>query len=217
MRTFCGSPYYAAPELLEGVAYHGPAVDVWALGVILYTMTTSCLPFSARNLLELAGLVARCQFVVPEYLSPGGALANWSQPGTHSNPVFRRRGEESAVDARTPQTCRRSSGQCWSLIRLAVRHWTCTWTSRGSMSAGRPKRVSCASACHPPRFLAGARPNGLLCGTPLVRTRGQHRAILGVTRLTPYLVFHASGGVNRARNHAAQVSATVGTTNGHIQ
>ncbi len=33
--TFCGSPYYAAPEMIAATPYNGPEVDVWSAGVIL--------------------------------------------------------------------------------------------------------------------------------------------------------------------------------------
>eukprot|EP00795_Rhopilema_esculentum_P011383 gene11383-21579_t len=46
LRTHCGSPDYAAPELFEKGCFYGPSVDVWSMGVVLYAMVIGHLPFS---------------------------------------------------------------------------------------------------------------------------------------------------------------------------
>jgi 5'-AMP-activated protein kinase catalytic alpha subunit len=45
LRVHCGSPSYAAPEIVARKQYEGPPVDVWSLGVVLFAMLAGFLPF----------------------------------------------------------------------------------------------------------------------------------------------------------------------------
>lgn len=45
LKTSCGSPHYAAPELIRGGSYRGDKTDIWSLGIILYATLAGRLPF----------------------------------------------------------------------------------------------------------------------------------------------------------------------------
>ncbi|KAK4541507.1 hypothetical protein LTR36_007953 [Oleoguttula mirabilis] len=71
LKTSCGSPNYAAPEVISGKLYAGPEVDVWSCGVILYVLLVGRLPFDDEYIPALFKKIAQGNYVVPNYLSPG--------------------------------------------------------------------------------------------------------------------------------------------------
>lgn len=68
--TFCGSLYFAAPELLMGRTYNGPEVDVWSLGVILYVMLCGKVPFDDESVRDLQLKIKEADYSINVTLSP---------------------------------------------------------------------------------------------------------------------------------------------------
>nr|AER10553.1 AMP-activated protein kinase alpha subunit [Echinococcus granulosus] len=68
LRTSCGSPNYAAPEVISGKLYAGPEVDVWSCGVILYALLCGTLPFDEEHIPTLFKKIKAGFFHMPEWL-----------------------------------------------------------------------------------------------------------------------------------------------------
>jgi serine/threonine protein kinase len=68
--TSCGSPNYAAPEVISGKLYAGPEVDVWSCGVILFALLCGHLPFDEETIPALFSKIRKGIFVVPPHVSP---------------------------------------------------------------------------------------------------------------------------------------------------
>eukprot|EP00928_Gymnodinium_smaydae_P042785 TRINITY_DN2877_c0_g1_i1.p1 TRINITY_DN2877_c0_g1~~TRINITY_DN2877_c0_g1_i1.p1 ORF type:complete len:550 (+),score=87.38 TRINITY_DN2877_c0_g1_i1:123-1652(+) len=69
LKTSCGSPNYASPEVVSGKAYVGPEVDVWSCGVVLYALLCGSLPFDDENVPNLFRKIKHGNFTLPGHLS----------------------------------------------------------------------------------------------------------------------------------------------------
>lgn len=69
LKTPCGSPCYAAPEMLQGKRYNGLMIDIWSTGIILYAMVNGFLPFEDDNNTILYKKILECKLYFPFQLS----------------------------------------------------------------------------------------------------------------------------------------------------
>lgn len=73
LKTSCGSPNYAAPEVISGKLYAGPEIDIWSCGVILYVMLCGRLPFDDEYIPTLFKKINSGIYSLPSYLSAEAA------------------------------------------------------------------------------------------------------------------------------------------------
>jgi serine/threonine protein kinase len=71
LSTYCGSPLYAAPEMIRGIKYVGPEVDCWSMGVLLYTLVCGTMPFDDRDPRNLVRCVSTGTFHIPRRMPAG--------------------------------------------------------------------------------------------------------------------------------------------------
>jgi len=65
LKTACGSPCYASPEMLSGNPYSGLKSDIWSVGVVLYAMCFGFLPFDNPNTKDLYQSIREGKYDVP--------------------------------------------------------------------------------------------------------------------------------------------------------
>ncbi|KAF8636418.1 hypothetical protein AX17_003600 [Amanita inopinata Kibby_2008] len=68
--TSCGSPHYAAPEIINGEPYNGSAADIWSCGIILYALLSGRLPFDDEDCSILLAKVTLGEYVMPSDINP---------------------------------------------------------------------------------------------------------------------------------------------------
>lgn len=73
MKTACGSPCYAAPEMIAGQKYQGELVDIWSCGIVLYALLCGFLPFEDPDTGKLYEKILEGSFTKPHFL-PADAL-----------------------------------------------------------------------------------------------------------------------------------------------
>lgn len=69
LSTCCGSPAYAAPELICGKNYLGAEADLWSMGVLLYALLCGYLPFDDDNINLLYKKIQNGKYELPTWLS----------------------------------------------------------------------------------------------------------------------------------------------------
>ncbi|KAE8853639.1 hypothetical protein HRS9122_00631 [Pyrenophora teres f. teres] len=73
LTTPCGSPHYAAPEVIKTISYDGAKADVWSCGVILFVLLTGRPPFNYsgddRHLKHLFRDIAEAKYTMPDNIS----------------------------------------------------------------------------------------------------------------------------------------------------
>lgn len=70
LSTSCGSPHYAAPEVVSGHAYQGTSADVWSCGIVLFALLAGRLPFDDEDLATLLEKVKCGKFEMPKDIDP---------------------------------------------------------------------------------------------------------------------------------------------------
>lgn len=138
LSTSCGSPNYAAPEVIRGSVYAGPEIDVWSAGVILYVMLCGCLPFEDDDVqklfvkisrespypcsMALAYSIYRRKVLHARILVSGGGQAlsvnaasrpyeAHQRPGHHKSPLLH---HQSGSISQSPPTAARCRRHPWS-------------------------------------------------------------------------------------------------------
>ena len=69
LTLYCGTPSYMSPEIVQKRPHHGPPIDVWACGILMFALLCGQFPFRGQTDRELYQKITQAQIVYPDYLS----------------------------------------------------------------------------------------------------------------------------------------------------
>ena len=69
LNSYCGTPFFMAPEILKKEFYYGPSVDIWSAGIVLYILLCGKLPFKSNSEKNLKHIICNGYIDFPNYLS----------------------------------------------------------------------------------------------------------------------------------------------------
>jgi serine/threonine protein kinase len=173
LRAFCGTPSYMAPEIIRGEGYSGFAADVWALGVVIFTLIAGALPFAGRTELQLYAKIRRGVFSFPDII--GEPIRRLVRACMKMDPTSR-----PAVTS-----ILRNS---W-VSNTAERPATATSTTACSITSGEPRTASAADAAAgggaPGDRLGGGGPSRVVegkvqCNSPTTTTSTVAPKVVGM-------------------------------------
>lgn len=87
--TLCGTPNYIAPEILENKEGHSFGVDIWSLGVIVYTLVIGKPPFETENVKETYRRIKQCSFKFPDHVKASESVKDLIKKILVKNPAKR--------------------------------------------------------------------------------------------------------------------------------
>lgn len=88
-RTICGTPNYIAPEVLEGKSGHSYEVDIWSLGVIIYTLIIGKPPFETTDVKATYRRIKQISYTFPEHINISDAARDLIQRILNGDPSRR--------------------------------------------------------------------------------------------------------------------------------
>lgn len=106
LSTFCGSLYFAAPELLNAKVYTGPEVDVWSFGIVLYVLVCGKVPFDDQSMPALHAKIKRGQVEYPAWLSAGEQVLEADLAISAGTDAIRHRMQTSVVEDARHEPCK---------------------------------------------------------------------------------------------------------------